>query len=319
LSHGAATRGSEQLFEHDAFLYAGEEQFLHGVLPFIQAGIEAGDPVVAALDRAKIALLEAALGGDARHVQFADMREIGANPARLIPAWQHWLDARSAPRRRVWGIGEPVWAGRSAAELVECHRHEALLNFAFAGEAPLSLLCPYDTVALDAEVIAGAHSSHPNVVDAGSRRASHAYCGLEALTAPFAEPLPEPRAPVHELTFAPADLADLRTFVAGRARSAGLGETRVEDLVLALNEVATNSVRHGGGRGVLRIWVDADMLVCEVRDHGRIAQQPLVGRVRPALGQAGGWGLWLANQLIDIVQLRELPDGSVVRLHQRTR
>jgi anti-sigma regulatory factor (Ser/Thr protein kinase) len=85
-----------------------------------------------------------------------------------------------------------------------------------------------------------------------------------------------------------------------------------------VHEVATNSLRHGGGHGSLRTWSETGTLVCEVRDRGHIARQPLVGRVRPVLGQAGGWGLWLSNQLIDLVQLRELADGSVVRLHQRT-
>ena len=181
MSAGAAARGSEQDFRHDALLYAGDEEFVAGTLPFILTGIEAGEPVLVVVDQRKIGLLESALGGDAAYVQFADMREVGSNPARLIPAWKHFLDARKLPRTRVWGIGEPIWAGRSEAELVECHRHEALLNLAFAEAAPLSLLCPYDTAALDAEVIAGAHCSHPTIVDDGARRASHAYCGLDAL------------------------------------------------------------------------------------------------------------------------------------------
>ena len=89
--------------------------------------------------------------------------------------------------------------------------------------------------------------------------------------------------------------------------------------MLAAHEIATNSVRHGGGqRRPAHLARGATPLICDVRDSGRIAQQPLVGRVRPALGQTGGWGLWLANQLCDLVQLRELPDGSVVRLHQRS-
>ena len=57
-------------------------------------------------------------------------------------------------------------------------------------------------------------------------------------------------------------------------------------------------------------------MICEVRDSGRL-DKPLAGRARPELGQGGGWGLWLANQLCDLVQLRTLPDGSVVRLHLR--
>ena len=133
----------------------------------------------------------------------------------------------------------------------------------------------------------------------------------------FAAPLPDPPADagIHEISR--DTLADLRHLTAAEGERAGLSEQRTHDLVLAVHEIATNSVRHGGGRGVLRVWREADALICDVRDSGRISAQPLVGRVRPALGQAGGWGLWLANQLCDLVQLRELPHGSVVRLHQR--
>ena len=83
--------------------------------------------------------------------------------------------------------------------------------------------------------------------------------------------------------------------------------------MLATHEVATNSIRHGGGEGTLRVWHEDDMVVCEVRDRGRL-DQPLAGRARPALEDEGGWGLWLANQLCDLVQIRTLPDGNVVRL-----
>jgi hypothetical protein len=78
--------------------------------------------------------------------------------------------------------------------------------------------------------------------------------------------------------------------------------------------VATNSLRHGGGRGVLRLWCAANAVVCEVSDAGRI-DAPLVGRHRPAPTQTSGFGVWLANQVCDLVQVRSFPEGSVVRLH----
>jgi hypothetical protein len=67
---------------------------------------------------------------------------------------------------------------------------------------------------------------------------------------------------------------------------------------------------------VLRVWQEGDMVVCEVSDRGRL-DQPLAGRSRPELDGGAGWGLWLANQLCDLVQLRTLPDGTIVRLHLR--
>jgi anti-sigma regulatory factor (Ser/Thr protein kinase) len=83
-----------------------------------------------------------------------------------------------------------------------------------------------------------------------------------------------------------------------------------------VNEVCTNSIRHGGGCGLLRTWVDHRTLICEVVDRGRI-EQPLAGRERPDLARAGGLGLWLANQVCDLVQLRAFANGGAVRLHMR--
>jgi len=87
--------------------------------------------------------------------------------------------------------------------------------------------------------------------------------------------------------------------------------------VMAVNEAATNSLQHGGGSGTLRTWSEVDRVVCEVADRGRFAA-PLAGRVRPGSDTAPGRGLWLANQLCDLVQVRTSRHGTTVRLHMRT-
>jgi anti-sigma regulatory factor (Ser/Thr protein kinase) len=245
------------------------------------------------------------------------MAEVGANPARIIPAWREFVDRHAGSGRRLRGIGEPIWPGRTAAQLAECERHESLLNLAFAGSPSWWLLCPYDTETLDPAVLDEARRTHPFVLEDGVHRPSDAYHGLEAIAAPFADPLPEPPGPTTEVTFQTGPLEALRWFVARAAAEAGFGETRTADLVLAVHELATNSLRHGGGRGMLRVWREPDALICEVRDGGRI-DAPLVGRERPAAGRTDGRGLWLANQLCDLVQIRCFPTGSVVRLHMRT-
>ena len=83
-----------------------------------------------------------------------------------------------------------------------------------------------------------------------------------------------------------------------------------------MHEVAANSVAHGHGRGTLGVWHDHGCLVCEVRDRGRV-EDPLVGRARPGLNGEGGRGLWIANQLCELVQLRSFATETVVRLHVR--
>jgi anti-sigma regulatory factor (Ser/Thr protein kinase) len=82
-----------------------------------------------------------------------------------------------------------------------------------------------------------------------------------------------------------------------------------------VTEVASNSIRHGGGQGTLRVWVEDGALVCEFRDAGVISD-PMVGRVRPAVNQIGGCGLWFVHQLCDLVEIRSGPgEGTRVRLH----
>jgi anti-sigma regulatory factor (Ser/Thr protein kinase) len=317
ISGSLSAPGSEQVFRHEALLYSGEQQFLAGVVPFIQGALAAGDPIVVAVDRAKIGLLSAELAGDAQRVHFADMREIGANPARLIPAWRDFVEAHAAPGTRIWGVGEPIWAGRSGAELVECQRHESLVNLAFADAGPLSFLCPYDTDGLDAQVIEEARRSHAAVLRRGASLRSASFRGAKAAAAPFCEPLPEPPGPVPVWAFAAGDLAGLRRLVARRARASGVSTSRADDLVLAVNEVASNSVRHAGGRGTLRIWSEGETLICEVRDGGHV-DDPLAGRRRPDFTGIGGHGLWITNQVCDLVQLRSFADGNAVRVHMRT-
>ena len=301
-------------FQHEALLYEGDEGFLEGTVPFLEDGVSAGEDVLVVVDARKIALLHRALGPIADGIEFADMAGVGANPARIIPAWRNFADRATDSGRGFRGIGEPVWPGRTAAQLAECHRHEALLNLAFTGTGPWTLLCPYDAAALDPTVVEEAHRTHPTMTRAGSHYGSERYGGLSSFEVPFDDPLPEPGGPVAGLAFDGETLAPVRAFVRLSADGLGFDEERTSALVLAVNEIATNSVLYGGGRGALRLWQEPGALVCEVRDDGHIAE-PLVGRALPPEDAPGGRGLWLANQLCDLVQIRSSPAGTVVRLH----
>jgi anti-sigma regulatory factor (Ser/Thr protein kinase) len=266
------------------------------------------------LNAEKIARLREALGEDADRVLFADMAEVGANPARIIAAWHDFVDEHGAGGRPIRGIGEPIWAGRSDSELAECHRHEELLNLAFADTPAFRLLCPYDVSALDPSVVEEAERTHPFVSDVESFRESRSYRGLEAISAPFADPLKDPPASAAQLWFDADSLGEVRELVTDRAEKAGLGRETTDALVLAVNEIATNSIRHGGGTGAIRSWDDGSYLLFQVDDGGRI-DAPLAGRRQPVLHEPGGRGLWLANQLCNLVQVRTFEDGNVVRIH----
>jgi anti-sigma regulatory factor (Ser/Thr protein kinase) len=310
----AAQPSRADAFRHEALLYAGHDDFVRSTAPFIREGVRAGEPTLVVVARAKLDSLRDELGDDAAGVLFADMADVGANPGRIIPAWQDFVDAHPAsPRLR--GIGEPVWAERDPVTLLECQRHETLLNVAFADGRSWWLLCPYDTATLDSAVIADAERSHPWVRESGLARSSASFGGVHAFSTLDA-PLDPAPATARSLAFGWGSLRELRSIAAMEAARAGMLSARIADLVLAVNEVATNSLGHGGGGGRLRIWRGAGGVVCEVSDTGRL-DRPLVDRRRPGADAGDSRGLWLANQLCDLVQLRSSAAGTIVRLHMQ--
>ncbi|MFF5175450.1 ATP-binding protein [Micromonospora sp. NPDC000089] len=115
--------------------------------------------------------------------------------------------------------------------------------------------------------------------------------------------------------FDQAQVTELRHSVTSCAHSSGLRGQRLDDFVLAVNELITNAVRHGGGRGWLRLWNRPGKLVCEVSDHGNgISTSRLSDRARPAPDTAGGWGLWLARELSDAMEVDSGAAGTTVRI-----
>ena len=299
-------------FCHEALLYSSAEEFVASTTSFLRAGVVADDAMMVAVDRSKIELLRGELGDDADAIGFVDIAEIGRNPATIIPAWRDFVDAHADGTRGLRGVGEPVWPARTADELSECHQHEALLNLAFDAAVPFHLLCPYDAAALGPSAVETAWRTHPLIATGSGTFASEQFDGDDLLTTLFGAPLAGPPPDAATIAFDRSGLRDCRDFVARHATD--LPADRAADLAVAVSEITTNSVLHGGGEGVLRLWHEGATLVCEVADRGRVTDL-LIGRRRPDGARAGGRGVWLANRLCDLVQVRSGEQGTVVRLH----
>ncbi len=300
-------------FRHDALIYADAEDFLAATVPFLREALETGEAALVAVSQTNRALLEGALGSDAAEIRFAEMERLGRNPARIIPFWREFLDQNAD--RPVRGIGEPVWPGREPAEIDECERHESLLNVAFAPTPDFSLLCPYDARAFGEELLEKVAHSHDVVARGGVSSPSDEYLVSRDC---FAGLLSARPSGAETFEFDRDKLSEVRRRVERAATQAGLTASETADLVIAASELAANSVAYGGGTGTLRIWQDGDRLLVELEDGGTI-EEPLVGRRRPQPTQEGGRGLWLANQLCDLVQVRSAPGRTTVRLHATRR
>lgn len=131
----------------------------------------------------------------------------------------------------------------------------------------------------------------------------------------YNRPLPRPPANAPALAYR-ADPTAPRAYATRHASRIGLPPARVLDLVLAVGELAANTLRHTDAGGVLAIWAAGSELLCQVQDTGHITD-PLAGRRRPAANASNGHGLWVVNQLCDLVELRSSPGRTVIRLHMR--
>lgn len=131
-------------------------------------------------------------------------------------------------------------------------------------------------------------------------------------TAPVNDATRPPHDVAAEQSFTLNGLAEVRAVVGEQAARLGLSKDRTADFVLAVDEIACNSVQHGGGDGALRLWPEQDRLVCEISDRGVLDAQYLE-RDRPATDAVSGRGLWLAQQLCDELQITSTSSGTVVR------
>ncbi|MEU4805635.1 sensor histidine kinase [Actinosynnema sp. NPDC023587] len=293
-------------FVHPALFYGSDDEYLTALVPFVTDGLREGHPVAVAVPRARLRLLTEALGASSDDVTMIDMETAGRNPGRIIPTvLRRFADANRDGHVRI--VGEPIWAGRSTAEYPACAQHEALINHAFAGR-DVTIVCPYDTSALDDRVLTDALATHPVVWERRRRYASERYAP-DAVVDRYNRPLDAGPDAVDLLVATTAQLREARRFTTGQARRLGLDVERAADLELIATELVTNSLRHTSGGCRLRLWRDFDHVVCAVEDGGHLADR-LAGRRPPVPGQYSGRGLLLVNQLADLVRTHTTASGT---------
>ncbi|MET1076094.1 MAG: sensor histidine kinase [Umezawaea sp.] len=296
--------------DHRGLVYGTDEQFLAGTVLFCQEGLDRDDAVLAVTTAANIGHLRDSLGVDAHRVEFVDSTAWYDTPGRTLAGYRRYVDEHSDRHPRTRIVGEPVWGGRDVLETAEWTRYESILNLAFANSAA-SIVCPYDTRVVPVEVVDDARRTHPDLVTGPSPAyvAPDLFDGVD-----HRWPITDDGA---ELAFAD-DLTAVRRFVASTATALGMSSARVDALVIAVNEVATNAVEHGGGAGRVALRRTGHRIVCDVTDTGSASGLDwFTGYLHPDPAHPHGHGLWVARQLCDYLQIRVVATGSTIRLHHR--
>jgi anti-sigma regulatory factor (Ser/Thr protein kinase) len=294
---------------HLAFLYRDASEYLEHVLAFIREGLARAEPVLAALPGDLGWRLRADLGAADRQLAVADVNELGRNPARITLALGTFAGEHAGQQVRI--VTEPLWPARTDAETAEVMKHEALVQLAVAAVNG-QILCAYDASRLSPARIDGACRAHPEILERGRRRPS---IGYGAGTGPPREAeLPPPPASAEFIAY-DSQLRPVRALARSYGERAGLSTDRCADLVLAVSEIAANTLAHTDGGGTVQIWTSGHVVVCQVHDGGRITD-PMAGRKRPP-PDAPGQGLWVVNHVCDLVEMRSGPAGTTTRLHIR--
>jgi transcriptional regulator with XRE-family HTH domain len=172
---GGAATVSPQLLKHRVLIYGSDDEYVASSLPFVLEGITRSDCVLAVTARRHMGLLRDALGDNARHVEFLDAAEWYRSLPGAANGYRTFVSERferGAPWIRI--VAEPVWPGRTEAELAEWFRYESVINLSFAS-SPATIVCTYDTRSVSDGVLASARRTHPEVAGAADATSSLAY------------------------------------------------------------------------------------------------------------------------------------------------
>lgn len=313
-AHASAGHG------HAASVVGTDDELLATALPFLDAGLRAGDLVVLACPDDTTALIREALGEQATLVESEQrMSLLGSRAPDALTMCRRYLERASSAGSGRLRVVAGIDFGSDPADWHEGQRFESVYN-RLLGHAPASAICLYDRRRLPDEVLDSAAATHPVLVRGAEWSVSPAFQDPRA----YVPSLPVPRAPAEDRP--PVLVVEDARSLPGLRRQIGAAlaervpdRDQREDLHLAAAEIAANAFRHGVPPVSARVWADGATVVCTVSDRGTSWGDPFAGFL-PAHGfdlSHGGMGLWLARKLWDHVDVLPGPGGLTVRLSSR--
>lgn len=303
-------------YVHEAVYFDTGQQLVDATAPLLREALAHGDDVALACAEGNNEALIQALGGDER-VRVLPRAEIYSQAVSAVTYLRDLLEEHcdAGAGQRLCILGE-VGFGTDARALEQWRRYEALLDYALS-PFPLWLLCGYNTRVLPDQVLVTAELTHPFLRRDGRQAANPTHVDpAELLRLVDADdalvPQVEPALTIEEVL----DFGDLRRELETLLLAEGITRDRIEDVIMAVHEVATNGVRHGQPPVTARVWLSPGRVVCTVTDRGAGFDDPFAGYLRGA-GEdlpEGRFGLWLARQLCHELTTSRTPEGFTARL-----
>jgi anti-sigma regulatory factor (Ser/Thr protein kinase) len=292
------------------------------LMPALRENLDRDAPVLMVVGADTERLVRAELGASSNRLEWADTSAYHQRLGFTFESFRNYLATQHAARRRVHVVAEPdLSAGvsrdipfdRAAAYM----SFEAMCNSAYAGFG-CPITCIYDSRRQPDRIIENVRVVHDHEVTADGDVVNHRHVPpAEFLAGRNDVPLPAPpRLTDLDVELRrPDDLGDLARAVASWAGSREFADLAVDDVVIAVVEVATNGLVHGVPPVRVRAWWQGGTLVTQVDDAGGRPLPALAGYVAPGMNPATGRGLWLARQLADVVSVHTEESVTSVRLH----
>ena len=305
---------------HAAVVYDSDDALLDRAAPFVRAGLDGGEEILAVVPAQVQVVLRSVLGGDGDRVHWRDPdlahRRTGAayEDCRTFLADRH---ADGRPTRLLTGNDlDSTAPDRLTAYL----RYEAASTAVFRPYgAPW--VCLYDRRRHPAELVDHVGEVHPQLLAPDGRPVDSAeYVEparyLETHDGPLST-VPDPVGLDLVIT-TPDELREVRHRLRDHASSADHRPRAPERVTVAAHEVIANALRHGRPPCRVRAWRSSDVFHVRVDDRGSGAAVATAGYGPPATAAGRGMGLWVARQLSDVVHTRAHPAlGTTVELQFR--
>jgi len=296
-------------FAHVAALYASDEQLRGLLLPYLDEGLRRHENILVVISDDARRVLYDALGEAADRVQWGSS---GVSNHRLGQMFEGYVAQQHQAGVPTWVIGEFDSDGvpHSGPDRVSQYlRYESIANEVYARYG-YPVVCLWDQRRYPAELLAHVRAVHPQLLDTCGPITNAEY-RIDYLT-PDRSASVDPELVVHlDCT---DDLGGLRRRLRRWSAGCGLADQDIDDIVIAVDEIATNALEHGQPPACVRGWTSPDALFVQVEDQGRISIPATTGDHRPSTDARRGRGIWMARHLAEVLTTHSGFAGTTVAM-----
>lgn len=314
MSAAADPGGRAVGFAHVGVLYASDEQLRDLLSPYLAEALRHREHLLVVISEPAERVLRDALGEAADRVQWGGSGLSDNRLGRMFATFGDYLAqwrGAGVPTRVIGELGSDL----SPERLGQYLRYMSMACEIY-GAYGYPMLFLWDERRYSPEVLAHVRAVHPRLLGGGGMIINAEYREpIDYLTANTA---PAPAAPVDldlDVRLDSADgLAELRRRLRSWGTTTELSDGDTDDIIIAVDEIATNALEHGQPPARIRGWSTADAVFVRVDDHGRTGIPATTGYVRPPTDARRGRGIWMARHLADVLTTHNGPSGTTVAL-----